>query len=109
MGNKTVCEAIAASAEERDRLQAGRPAWSEPFSAVSAFLEPGTCSELQDGTCWESREGNATYSWDGQGRQGSSWCSIQALWGMTRLQWSITYPQPWEEDFEVEVEVPEPE
>lgn len=93
MGNTTVCEAINASAEEREILAAEKTyPLSEPFSVLSAFLEPGTCAELQDGACWESREGKATYSWDGA-VQDSSWCAVQALVGDARLQWSVTCPQ----------------
>jgi hypothetical protein len=93
MGNTTVCEAINASAEEREILSAEKTyPLSEPFSVLSAFLEPGTCAELQDGACWESREGNATYSWDGE-VQDSSWCAVQALVGNAKLQWSVTCPQ----------------
>jgi hypothetical protein len=102
MGDTTVCEAINASAEERMILVAEKRAildpfgrgLIEPFSILSAFLEPGTCAELQDGACWESREGNATYSWDGAVTvQDSRWCAVQALVGDARLQWSVTCPQ----------------
>jgi hypothetical protein len=92
MGDTTVCQAISASAGEREILLAEKPSLSEPFSVLSAFLEPGTCAELQDGACWESREGNATYSWDGE-VQDSSWCAVQALVGNAKLQWSVTCPQ----------------
>lgn len=92
MGDTTVCEAINASAEERETLLAEKPSLSEPFSVLSAFLERGTCAELQTGACWVSREGNATYSWDGA-VQDSSWCALLALVGDARLQWSVTCAQ----------------
>jgi len=92
MGDTTVCEAINASAEEREILLAEKPSLSEPFSVLSAFLERGTCAELQKGACWVSREGNATYSWDGA-LQDSSSCTVQALVGDARLQWSVTCAQ----------------
>jgi len=96
MGDTTVCEAINASAEERETLSAERPCGGEgqrrcePFSVLSFFLEPGTCAELQDGACWESREGNASYGWDGAE---TTWGADQALVGDARLQWSATCQQ----------------
>lgn len=91
MNSTTVCEAIAASAEARERLHAGR-------SVLSSFLEPGTCGELQDGGCWESREGRATYMWKAGGRDAGdtwrhdNWCAAQGLspWRAARVLWTVT-------------------
>jgi len=93
MENTTVCEALSSSAEDRDRLLAERserPFW-EPFSVTSAFVEPGTCAELQNGTCWESREGDAIYSWDDTSRI-PQWCG-QHDFGSAWFQWGMNCPQ----------------
>jgi len=80
--NVTVCEAISASADATSRLRGG----GGQHSVLSAFLEPGTCDELQAGECWEQRPGNATYSWR-TGRPNGCWAQglsdAAVLWDMT--------------------------
>jgi len=97
--NLTVCEAIGASADASSRLHGGEG----QHSVLSAFLEPGTCDDLQAGQCWEQRPGNATYSWR-TGRPGGCWTQglgyATVLWEMTcgggdgevrlRAEWDAT-------------------
>merc|ERR1712039_1064717 len=48
--NSTLCEAISANEQAKNRLSSGR-------SVLSIFQEPGSCAQLQGDICWGHEEG----------------------------------------------------